>query len=33
MELLSEGMAGLVPPTIDGEADALPSTQIPPQAA
>ena len=28
-----EGIAGLVPPTIDGEATHLPSTQIPPQVA
>jgi putative transposase len=28
-----EGMAGLIPPTIDGEATSLPSTQITPKAA
>jgi transposase-like protein len=28
-----EGMAGLIPPTIDGEATSLPSTQITPTAA
>jgi putative transposase len=28
-----EGMAELMPPTIDGEATALPSAQMPPQAA
>jgi transposase-like protein len=28
-----EGMAGLTPPTIDGEATSLPSDQIPPKAA
>jgi len=28
-----EGMAGLVPPTIDGEATSLPSAQITPKAA
>ena len=28
-----EGMAGLIPPTIDGEATPLPSAQITPQAA
>ena len=29
----AEGMAGLIPPTIDGEATSLPSAQITPQAA
>jgi putative transposase len=29
----AEGMAGLIPPTIDGEATSLPSTQITPNAA
>ena len=29
----AEGMAELMPPTIDGEATALPSAQMPPQAA
>ncbi len=29
----AEGMAGLVPPTIDGEATPLPSAQITPKAA
>ena len=28
-----EGMTGLIPPTIDGEATHLPSTQITPKAA
>ena len=28
-----EGMAGLIPPTIDGEATSLPSAQITPKAA
>ncbi len=29
----AEGMAGLVPPTIDGEATPLPPAQVTPQAA
>ena len=29
----AEGMAGLIPPTIDGEATSLPSAQVTPQAA